>query len=1310
MSDGWEDVASADDGWETVAEEGFFAGVKRKIGNVGRAAMDNPLQILPGVVESFAGGIAQMGVAAGAGARGLAEGVAGMTQPSGLGWKPEQKGFFKGFQEGLNRVAGAAADLPLESETEVGKALDKVLMLVPEGITILGDTVFEKTGSALAGAGTQGIATLLTLQPQLVTKVVKPLFKKDSAAGKQFTEAFDQTIEDEPWNARQLAEQVDDEALRAELHARIDELVVSKKQVKEIFDKAKKEGQRNEVDQIFDRAKLNRRPEEPVEEAVIQPAKDAGPELKEGEVIIRGPDGDRVETVDLGEEIRRIEEHLKAGQQEEALTATKAAIHNAEAIRNAEAPYTELASGREIWKVPGRQEGTAISEAFKRATTDNQRAAIKLKAAFEEAPTQPTIMEQALRQAGLTPEPQVFRSIRQPAKPEPDAQGRIEPSGNIEGIDLLKTVEEVRQFSNAGTLSGGLAPKALVDTLGAMWTQSPKFVKDWAANTADALGIIADPKTPTPNRMAAWGNSLVRSAEGEIRSLGKGYGAPVGYNKLADWLFERPGMARSEVPAFEPERRRIYNIRMSQVEEALKGVRPADLPDVIKAVREGAPDLKTPVGRAAARIEVALNEHAEYLVKHGALDPKKRVGKNYFPRQLELEKVLDKPEGFLKSAERAFIADGVPPADAKLAAKEWLDKLRMGDLGMREGTLDFRTTPTSSTTAALLDRALGPKAEKVLSDAGWYISDPRRALSNYLWKTGTVAETKRILGPRGENWERLKAEIIREGGGEGLRDATNIASRVLGTAQDRPGIFTKGVQGTAKLLTPLMLLSKATLTSIPDMAMPAIRAGKPHLVLKSFSDAIGVIARTKSGAEKAQFARFVGATQNAIDAAIYGARVSLDYTPGKAGTDRTLSRYFQLNFLHQLTEASRAVAVDFSRAFLGDHALHVMKGDSQARSSALFLSELVPPSKVPEFARWVAAVEDGKISPERFAANPEMAQIYARALTRFADQAVMLPTRAERPAWASTPQGAIFYELSSFTQSFFKNVIGRAGRLTAEAAKGNMKARDKLALMSPVIALGLLPIIQYAQYELRDKLFPTGKEKTEGEKVARAIQGTGILGQFDKVANAFTATHYAGGYAGAATLAGPFYGSMVNVLKNLFNLGEEVREGSAGKTNTAERNVARSFYDVAVEPGAALLATTMPGGGLKTLASAGAIQAAGHPMVREKFVTSTVGPDTKRQREKDINELYAAYKAGDGPEYTRRLLKMRQDYKMTPEQVARLRKDLKYEPSIRKFRNLQTKTQIERLRKMNAETRAAHLPHASERARKAIAREAQNGD
>lgn len=1294
MSDGWEDVASADDEWETVAEEGFFAGAKRKIGNVGRAAMDNPLQIVPGAVESFAGGIAQMGIAAGAGARGVVEGLSGLHSPGSLYWKPGNEGFFKGFQEGLNRVAGAASELPLESETEVGKALDKVLTLIPEGITILGDTVFEKTGSALAGASTQGIATLLALQPGIVTKVVKPLFKRDTPAGKQFTEAFDKTVEEEPWQARQLAEQVDDEALRAELHSRIDELVVSKKQVKEIFDKAKKEGQRNEVDKIFDAVKQNRKAE-PVEETVIQSSResgaldellaavdaggvpafmtnrlkalakdngvditdktpnqvieelrlardtktrDPGPEMKEGEVLIRGPQGDRVEPT-LGEPVP------VGGKAEPDLGAEIKRIEE-----HLSAPKTEAA------------------------------AASKLGASLKAVPEEPTLLQEKLKEAG------------------------------VPGADLLAKTEEVKTFTDAGTLSGGLAPKAVVDTLGALWTESPKFVKDWAANTADALGIIADPKSPTPNRMAAWGNSLVRSAEGEIRSLGKGYGAPKGYNKLADWLFERPGMARSEVPAFEPERRRIYNIRMSQVEEALKGVRPVDLPDVIKAVREGAPDLKTPIGRAAARIEVALSEHADYLVKHRALDPKKRVGKGYFPRQLELDKVLDKPEGFLKDAERAFIADGVSAADAKVAAKEWLDKLRMGDLGMREGSLDFRTTPTSSTTAALLDRQLSPKAEKVISEGGWYISDPRRALSNYLWKTGTVAETKRILGPKGENWERLKAEIIKEGGGEGLRDATNIASRVLGTAQDRPGIFTKGVQSTSKLLTPLMLLSKATLTSIPDMAMPAIRAGKPHLVLKSIKDSIGVMARTKSGTEKAQFARFVGATQSAIDAAVYGSRVSMDYTPGKAGIDRTLSRYFQLNFLHQLTEAGRATAVDFSRAFLGDHALHVVKGDSQARSSALFLSELVPPSKVPEFARWVAAVEDGKISPERFAANPEMAQIYARAVTRFADQAVMLPTRAERPAWASTPQGAIFYELSSFTQSFFKNVIGRAGRLTAEAAKGDMKARDKLALMSPVIALGLLPIIQYAQYELRDKLFSTGQEKTEKEKIARAIQGTGVLGQFDKVANAFTATHYAGGYAGAATIAGPFYGSMVNVLKNLLNLGEEVREGSAGKTNTAERNVARSFYDVAVEPGAALLATTMPGGGLKTLAAAGVIQAAGHPAVREKFVTSLIGPDTKKQKEKDINALYTAYKEGKGAEYTQRLLKLRQDYQMTPEQVARLRKELKYEPSIRKFRNLQTKTQVERLRKMNAETRAAHLPHASERARKAIAREMQNGD
>lgn len=74
----------------------------------------------------------------------------------------------------MREVASQITKINLAPDNEQEEAMESLLMLMPEGITAAGDTVFEKTGSALAGAGTQGVLTLLTFKPQIVTRIVTP--------------------------------------------------------------------------------------------------------------------------------------------------------------------------------------------------------------------------------------------------------------------------------------------------------------------------------------------------------------------------------------------------------------------------------------------------------------------------------------------------------------------------------------------------------------------------------------------------------------------------------------------------------------------------------------------------------------------------------------------------------------------------------------------------------------------------------------------------------------------------------------------------------------------------------------------------------------------------------------------------------------------------------------------------------------------------------------------------------------------------------------------------------------------------------
>lgn len=82
----------------------------------------------------------------------------------------------------MREIASQITNINLAPESEQAKAMEGLLMLLPEGLHAIGETVYEKTGSALAGAGTEGFLTLLTMAPGTAGKVLKALKPKSKAA------------------------------------------------------------------------------------------------------------------------------------------------------------------------------------------------------------------------------------------------------------------------------------------------------------------------------------------------------------------------------------------------------------------------------------------------------------------------------------------------------------------------------------------------------------------------------------------------------------------------------------------------------------------------------------------------------------------------------------------------------------------------------------------------------------------------------------------------------------------------------------------------------------------------------------------------------------------------------------------------------------------------------------------------------------------------------------------------------------------------------------------------------------------------
>lgn len=182
-----------------IPHEGFGKHAGKTVLRGIRALVTSPTKAVVGGGKALASGVVGLGESAVAGIRGLGRAAGETLVKETVGRIPQGQGTipFKdvissaaareplaGAVEEINtsmeqtaqmrEIASQITKVNLAAETEQDQAMEGLLMLLPEGVTAAGDTVYEKTGSALAGAGTQGILTLLTFKPQLITKVVTP--------------------------------------------------------------------------------------------------------------------------------------------------------------------------------------------------------------------------------------------------------------------------------------------------------------------------------------------------------------------------------------------------------------------------------------------------------------------------------------------------------------------------------------------------------------------------------------------------------------------------------------------------------------------------------------------------------------------------------------------------------------------------------------------------------------------------------------------------------------------------------------------------------------------------------------------------------------------------------------------------------------------------------------------------------------------------------------------------------------------------------------------------------------------------------
>lgn len=217
---------------ETTADQGFFRRSGQAIYDFEEGSANHPLQNLKGVAKGLAAGGLELGHLAAKGISALAMSATQAWSRSGANLNKAGSASNTVDVPGNMEMSSEAVDQFLEADKQFSKgilyinlapvnkqeeAFQRLLGIIPDAIVSTGDTIFERTGNALAATGAQALLTLLTMKPSLAGKVLKGPLKVAkgeaiSSGGKKgaakVQAAFDELAVKDPEAATALAEHV----------------------------------------------------------------------------------------------------------------------------------------------------------------------------------------------------------------------------------------------------------------------------------------------------------------------------------------------------------------------------------------------------------------------------------------------------------------------------------------------------------------------------------------------------------------------------------------------------------------------------------------------------------------------------------------------------------------------------------------------------------------------------------------------------------------------------------------------------------------------------------------------------------------------------------------------------------------------------------------------------------------------------------------------------------------------------------------------------------------------------------------------
>lgn len=728
--------------------------------------------------------------------------------------------------------------------------------------------------------------------------------------------------------------------------------------------------------------------------------------------------------------------------------------------------------------------------------------------------------------------------------------------------------------------------------------------KAWSDSLAELKNAIGDLKKKTKSTVAenpvtSFVRAVFDTAAGDMRAVADKVGSKT-MGEVLDHFQGRAGEGRATKEAFHSAVRSYVNQRLVEVHKLLGDmVNDRDKMKQIAALVRNPSGIKpgTPIHDAAAGIRKMLDSALKYM-KDAGVDVGEVKG-GYYPREFDIDAVLRSSKAFMDAAALEYRSMGMAPDVALKAAKELHDGLVFGETS----TL-FRTERGATAAPFLKGRVFGKGVDSETHPLNRFlVSDPALALSRYFERAAKRAEIARRFGDNFANWQDIAGKIVNEGGGAAMQKMTDYVAMAAGIK--KPGVSDGALRASSVARTwgALMFLEKATLSSLSEFVVPALRSGNVLDAGRSLKNTMAeLFTKTKGAEERRAFAEDLGLISGHISSSLASARFAGGEPMGRVES-QILDRFFKRTGLNQWTDATRIAAADLGRVFIRRLAKD-MEGNGNLTKR--YLAELgVPTEQAKDFSKYVLARRDGM--PVQGDLDGSLGDLYRVAVRKFVAGGIMDPHAALRPKWMNHPLGAVVGQLQAFNYAFYENVLKRTAKLTKDAlTEADYTMGERAQMVMPMLMLPMVTAVAFAVGEARDAVFgdPEKRAKETGtEKAIKAVSRGTPIAPIDPFINYLTAARYGRSFTEA--MSGPVFstgGRVLDSIRDAFLKNSE-------HTNTQERRAWKSVWDIFIEPTVNAMLFASP----VSMASAAITQAAGSSAVREKLLVAPAAGEPKKE-------------------------------------------------------------------------------------------------